>query len=318
LETDVASQITVDYTRPEAEVFRDVALLMYQRYAELFLRGTITLISFESPTASNMCPSWVPNLANRRSSRDRRSRSSLGIISGDTHKWTLRSPQLEIFSNYNLIRFRGLRLDAISETLEFGRVDKSVWLRGLDPKVLRQAEQLATSARSHPIPQSHPMSDLQGLRDKEELLTILTVIKHHPGLAHTSKVERATFWDILTERVTEDQVLRSSAQNQHQYWRLMIQYFWDSVYRRLDGRKLIISEAGFVGVGVPDVEKGDVIAFIFGTPCPIILRPVMSSTGYNFVGFAYVSGFMDVEEVERYDKEGRFNGLDLETTFDIY
>ena len=37
---------------------------------------------------------------------------------------------------------------------------------------------------------------------------------------------------------------------------------------KLLGRKVITSEAGFVGIGVSQIEVGDVITFVFGSTAP--------------------------------------------------
>ena len=78
---------------------------------------------------------------------------------------------------------------------------------------------------------------------------------------------------------------------------------------------MIISDNGFVGIAGSGVEKGDLIAYLFGMRMPIILRR-RAENGYIIVGWAYVSGLMDTKILNKYDEMKLFEGL--ETTFDIY
>jgi hypothetical protein len=76
------------------------------------------------------------------------------------------------------------------------------------------------------------------------------------------------------------------------------------------GRKVLVTEAGFVGIGVPQIEVGDVIALIFGTTAPLVLRRYRDN--YRIVGCAYVSGLMDPDLLDRYydkmmNREAFFN-----------
>ena len=64
------------------------------------------------------------------------------------------------------------------------------------------------------------------------------------------------------------------------------------------GRRVLTSEAGFVGIGVSQIEAGDLITFIFGSTAPLILRRCADS--YRIVGSAYVSGLMDPNLLDRY------------------
>jgi len=64
------------------------------------------------------------------------------------------------------------------------------------------------------------------------------------------------------------------------------------------GRKVLTSKAGFVGIGVSEIEVGDIIAFVFGSTAQSILR--RSADSYRIVGSAYVSGLMDPDLLDRY------------------
>jgi hypothetical protein len=59
-------------------------------------------------------------------------------------------------------------------------------------------------------------------------------------------------------------------------------------------RKPFRSKMGYVGLGPPDIRKGDVVCVFLGSDLPHILRK-LDQSGYQLVGEAYVHGIMDGE-----------------------
>ena len=75
---------------------------------------------------------------------------------------------------------------------------------------------------------------------------------------------------------------------------------------RCRGRTLFATAGGRLGLGPENVQKGDVVAILLGTPVPIVLRPAADC--FTYVGDAYIHGIMD----------GQFmRGDPLEEDFDI-
>lgn len=75
---------------------------------------------------------------------------------------------------------------------------------------------------------------------------------------------------------------------------------------RCRGRTLFATAGGRLGIGRENVQTGDVVTILLGTPVPIVLRPAAKCFAY--VGGAYVHGIMD----------GQFmKGDPLEEDFDI-
>jgi hypothetical protein len=68
-------------------------------------------------------------------------------------------------------------------------------------------------------------------------------------------------------------------------------------------RKLFITSLGFIGIGVPTVQEGDLVTILFGIATPFVIRDY---GGYQkFVGASRVGGVMDGELIPFY-KEGLF------------
>lgn len=62
------------------------------------------------------------------------------------------------------------------------------------------------------------------------------------------------------------------------------------IRRRSDNRKVFLTKNGFFGVVTHHVKEGDVIVFVAGMECPLVLRPFRD--GHQMKGSAYVSGLM--------------------------
>jgi hypothetical protein len=61
----------------------------------------------------------------------------------------------------------------------------------------------------------------------------------------------------------------------------------------LVGRRLITSTHGYLGLAPEAVEKGDVIAIVYGCNFPVVLRTCGKM--YQVIGESYIDGIMDGE-----------------------
>lgn len=64
----------------------------------------------------------------------------------------------------------------------------------------------------------------------------------------------------------------------------------------LDGRRLITTETGFLGLAPDETQTGDTVAVLYGCNYPVILRRCQS--GFRYIGECYIDGLMDGEAVE--------------------
>lgn len=70
-------------------------------------------------------------------------------------------------------------------------------------------------------------------------------------------------------------------------------------------KSLFTTDSGLVGTGVPGTVAGDIVAVVFGSPTPFVLRPLASRVVsgeerqiYGLVGASYVGGIMSGEMVD--------------------
>ncbi len=93
---------------------------------------------------------------------------------------------------------------------------------------------------------------------------------------------------------------------------------WDSFgwsFRRaIEGRKLMTTEKGYIGLVPNHVRRGDLLCILFGGKCPVILRkmndPHRDDPYYIVLGESYVHGLMFGEGMDDLDK-GLYNIQDF-------
>jgi hypothetical protein len=99
-------------------------------------------------------------------------------------------------------------------------------------------------------------------------------------------IEQSGFWK---ESVTE---LLSAVRREQFYEPISVfgQHF-ETVY---DGRRIFVSEKGYLGTGTEGMRTGDLVYLVAGADVPYILRPVADKEHtFTLVGEAYVHGIMD-------------------------
>ena len=70
-------------------------------------------------------------------------------------------------------------------------------------------------------------------------------------------------------------------------------------------RKFLYTKDNNLGIATAKVEVGDVIALLFGSETPIVLRPLEELNHYEFVADCYVHGFMDGEALVEARKDSQ-------------
>jgi hypothetical protein len=73
------------------------------------------------------------------------------------------------------------------------------------------------------------------------------------------------------------------------------------------GRKLLLTDDGYVGLGPEITQRGDLVCVLSDLVMPIVLRP--SDHGYRVVGEAYVHGIMFGEA---FGKPGTTASIEME------
>jgi hypothetical protein len=72
---------------------------------------------------------------------------------------------------------------------------------------------------------------------------------------------------------------------------------WSRIHGINPGRRYFSTENGRLGLGPPEIQKGDTVCVFYGTETVMLLRPAKSNPGeWYFVGDAFVHGLMKLDE----------------------
>jgi len=83
-----------------------------------------------------------------------------------------------------------------------------------------------------------------------------------------------------------------------------IRNYREALIRWMRNRRFFVTKLGYIGTGPQVVRRGDVVAILYGSGMPIILRQLRQTESYAVVGQAYVFGQMFGEAIEAHKKEG--------------
>lgn len=80
-----------------------------------------------------------------------------------------------------------------------------------------------------------------------------------------------------------------------------------AMFGACDCRRLFSTASGFFGLGPQTMKPGDILAILYGSLLPFVLRPSRDSRGatHELVGSCYVHGIMDGEAVQAHRSQGK-------------
>ena len=284
LDQQERDQITLDYELAPMKIYQQVGYLLWKQHTEQTLSELLPILNFHG--IDNGFPSWVPDFASQpiRGWRDHRT-----IQAGKP--WRKQSGNPFKFDQTVLV-LRGIIFDVVDNVIATPNEFSDV--REIAP-FLGDVEELLLEAINRSIPPLHPLKPLSGLKHEESVVQTLTKSTVETGDLFPS-LEDEKVWARLMGRETSSPEI-AMAIGGGKYSRLFARL--STMLRgKLLGRKVLTTEAGFVGIGVSQIEVGDIITFIFGSTAPLILRHCADS--YRLVGSAYVSGLMDPDLLDRY------------------
>lgn len=226
------------------------------------------------------------------------------------------APSVSKFSSDDaVLEIRGVRMDWISSAhyVPFFDPQGAKDLESIfEPGFLQRLEGEILSARERQIPESSNLHTLADLRSKETVPDILAYWMDSET-ENGEDMDREVLWDVLLGRrkgipfspdtnkeecpdLGDDESLTMKVE------RLLP--LVHSLSRRIGGRKVFITRSGFAGVGSATLEEGDVLVLPFGAGGFYIFRPSADEERYQMVGFAYVSGLMDWNDIDTAYRRG--------------
>ncbi|KAI4866128.1 HET-domain-containing protein [Hypoxylon rubiginosum] len=312
LKTDASnpqSSIVVDYHKPTAAVYADaMAYIFAQGDGPQFLSGVfLPGISAPAPHIPSLpptvpqppLPSWVPDISRQVGGKATQPRGTMfhppaGISASGPGADCNNGKRLE---DERTLQVEGLFVDKIEEVVFLGESLDSC----LDQ--LAHVESLAKTAMQRPClfdPSIRP--HMEQFRDGEPLWkTLVSNKRFNSGYDPAPASYEATYTSLLNgpteggdwkSKIVDDDGQQSG--------------YIECLRSKVGMKSFFTTKSGFVGTCVPDSRKGDVLAILFGSPVPFVLRPgseTITVSGserptHFLVGASYVSGIMAGEMVD--------------------
>ncbi|KAI0888431.1 HET-domain-containing protein [Annulohypoxylon maeteangense] len=299
--------VEVDYRKPTAAVYTDAMAHIFAQgdgpyfLSCMFLPG----ISAAAPQIPDLpttipqptLPSWVLDFSKQTFPKATQLRSTsfhppAGITASGAGANCNNGKRLD---DKRTLQVEGLFVDTIEDVIAFGS--------SLDSHInqLAQIESLAKTAKERPCmlePAVRPY--IEQFKNKEPLWRALVSNKRF-----NSGYDPAP---ISYEAMHQD-ILKSLAEGHD--WKIETGHDQENEYIKclkpnVGMKSFFTTTSGFVGTCVPDSRKGDVIAILFGSPVPFVLRPGPETIQLDnrerpthfLIGASYVSGIMDGEMVD--------------------
>jgi len=292
---DDRKQVLVDYRRSYWDTFRKVMenCLATEHLGSLEL---LSMISFHSTSHGH--PSWIPDFSCQAGML-----RYTGIFLAYPECWRSLSG-LRFSDSGDVLMLDGLYLDVVSQAYPITQ-DYHDWASSL-----AKLESLAKSA----VADLSLHSEGTSRRFPQDLLSGMSRCRYLRSL-FTANNERTTrwcddeqldmWWEVMMDRNHERRKeIQGPESNQPRpglggiSLQTLVTRTLGQTFQACNGRCLVTTKDGLLGIGMPHVQPGDVLVCIFGMNMPLILRPVDDC--YTIVGGVYVGGLTELSLLDRH------------------
>ncbi|KAK3496050.1 hypothetical protein B0T13DRAFT_276689 [Neurospora crassa] len=83
-------------------------------------------------------------------------------------------------------------------------------------------------------------------------------------------------------------------------------YCYHKAMQQMTGRRLYLTEQGYMGMGPSSMQPGDMVVVFPGARIPFVLRPTGEDNTFTYVGDVYCDGIMDGEITLRKERQDFF------------
>ncbi|RYP91114.1 hypothetical protein DL770_002770 [Monosporascus sp. CRB-9-2] len=307
LEAESKDAITVDYRKPTSEVYTDaMAYIFAQEDGPYFLSGVFLpgvsapaphIHGLPSTTRQPDLPSWVPDFSRQEGEKATQPggfqfHPPAGAGASGAGAGCKNGKRLE---DERTLQIEGLFVDTIEQVVPLGTTFDAYIAQ------LPELECLASAAKQRPCQLGPSVAPLvEGFKDKEPLWRVLIANKDFlSGYDPAPSSYEATYLSLLNQSPKQPKLDGETGFAQPSDYEQCLR-------GNVGQQSFFTTRSGFVGTCVPDSRRGDIIAILFGSPVPFVLRPAAESIqiagsdrpSYLLVGASYVSGIMDGEMVD--------------------
>ena len=252
LPPEVASKIDVDYGKEPQKVFQEAFIAMIEEDSTCYFKRGIETICW-IPSDSDL-PSWVPDLSDMPRCRKEQKECSISGLR-NTPWITIKTPSAMIKDDGLILSISGIQFDCIEESLSLRPFDTFP-----DPGMVSEIVSKAEESRKRGLHDLHPLIPLLQERSHEHLVKVFS------DGTYREPAETELLADILFQRVSPIHSLSTLSHDPEKQmaWMRNINSLLKAHRKRVEKRVMVISKAGFIGVGNPYIEAGDVISLLYG------------------------------------------------------
>jgi len=302
LKEDVQSMpIQVDYRKSCAGVYIDALKHIFTSgegpnfLSGMHLSGGLVaaphIASLPASLEQPNLPSWVPDFT-RQTSETAWQPSGLAFLPPATMTASgagQGAKNGEVLEDGRTLQVEGLFVDTIHDVVSLGSTPEAIVHR------LPDLEAKAKAAMRMPILfETSIAAQMRRFRASEPLWRILISNKNpKSGYEAAPSSYEHTYLKYFNTGSGKDKLSHESDDALKPEYELGL--------RACIGRKsFFTTDNGFIGTCVPASRKGDIIAIVFGSPTPFVLRPLLSEgqNVYLLVGTCYTGGIMNGEMVD--------------------
>lgn len=300
--------VDIDYRKTPEQVSRDAMTATWISGTDTMISSLLIprlLLRSWAMDEDSEAPSWAPKVFEaRRKERD-------NVIGLYEKRLLLPEIQANIHVEGNILTIKAIRFDMIADTvtMDFDHEWDETLHRGnapgeLDIEPLQDIEAMAQRGFSMPVSTSSRLEPLSTLRGRFPVWNALTdwIREETDGWVPGVVRDKEQLWEILLGRQEIPEHWKTEyppklRNNLPALEAAILSPLLVATKDKIHDRKVFISEFGFLGVSTKQVEAGDVISLILGVGIMYVLRPFQD--GYRLVGFAGVSGLMNLDDLDK-------------------
>jgi hypothetical protein len=285
LEDDDRKFFKIDYNKPIAMIYAEaIALIFKQGDGPFFLTG-LWCPSKANPAIPDL-PSWVPDFS-------RQTAELASPVPLSTSFWPA-SPRSvsgagagadngKVMEDFKTLQVEVLPVDVIEHVLYFDDTLQNC-LQQLD-----EVEKWAMNAKTRMIRDDKLRPFIERFRSSQPLWRTLVSDKRVRSGYNAAPDSYEAMYNQIPR-------LKSGTTSQHSS--TMSEYY-QALETHLPGRTFFTTKCGFVGIGMPTVQKGDEVTIWFGATVPFVMRSsAQDPTKCSLIGAAYIAGIMEGEMVD--------------------
>ena len=285
LEDDDRKYFIVDYNKPIAIIYAEAMALIFKQGDGPFFLAGLWCPSKANPSILNL-PSWVPDFTSQTADLASPVPSPISFWPASPRSVSgagAGADNGEVLDDFQTLKVEVLPVDVIKDVLHFeDTVDKCL-------QQLEEIERQAMAAQTRAIGDDKLRPFIEKFRSSEPLWrTLVSDKSNRNGYKVAPDSYEAIYNDMRSQQPGCPSPDSATAS---EYYR--------ALECHLPSRTFFTTKCGFIGIGMPAVQKGDEVTIWFGATTPFVTRPSPQNRAKCvLIGAAYVAGIMEGEMVD--------------------